>query len=893
MNQIEQNIYYTWRDIEVELLKNKSIWPETWNNIEVYSSEVIIYVYESNRDVESESKEFLSQIFKSYFSKEENEIKIKSTHVTLGIFYEVVDKEHGKKHVAPSPLFKEYLYLNEQNNMEQEVKKLPGAKVVAFHSYKGGVGRTLSLFSVAKEIIEKFQGKKKVLIVDSDIEAPGLTWLSREENPNFQISYMDILSIINSTGYNEEIIGNVSRIIEKSCISFVTRQMEGTHYFLPTYRCDAQIMDVYDNPERVLMGETNKYIIVDYLSQIGKELDVDLVLVDLRAGISEYAAPFLFDPRVSKVLVSSTSYQSAYGTRMVLDQIEKQMSTSADTKIILNMVPEPFDKDARDKVYNVLLKMDSDAKSTEEDVSLSDFITEIPANSSLIHLGDLNQICRQLNIADDFSIEMRKIVSTLLPKDDIEKDEMKDKEQYIVSLHKLASDELTAEGNGISEMLTTKALKAIGTSFKWEIPQIVVLGMKGSGKTYLYKQLLHAKKWNIFIEHLGEQSKLDKDVLIYPFIYTQKKKELNDLIKECTKTCGKEIPFISENIKVQTKIVDVLKEKREEEITESQWDEIWKQLIFEIFQQYFDELEKIDEYLENLNKKVVLIVDGLEDIFFSYDKSTTERAAIRSLCVNLINRLSELEYGNIGIVTFLRKDIAQLSITPNFEQFLNQYYQYELKWSQTDALRLALWLSKRAKSEDGDIFIKTKDGVDVPIENASRTIVEEALHELWGRKMGPDNSKTAVTARWVLASLSDFNGQLQARDIVRFLKYSTVGYQKEEGKNYADRYLMPNRMKHAIQECSKEKYNDVETEIVQLKPIFSKLKSVKNEDKTVPLKEDVLLQLTIEEKKTLMNYGYLKEVDNEYYIPEIIRYALDFNKAKRGGSKIVSLLVQK
>lgn len=33
-------------------------------------------------------------------------------------------------------------------------------------------------------------------------------------------------------------------------------------------------------------------------------------------------------------------------------------------------------------------------------------------------------------------------------------------------------------------------------------------------------------------------------------------------------------------------------------------------------------------------------------------------------------------------------------------------------------------------------------------------------------------------------------------------------------------------------------------------------------------------------------------MDNEYYIPESIRYALEFNKVKRGGSKMVYLLVK-
>lgn len=179
------------------------------------------------------------------------------------------------------------------------------------------------------------------------------------------------------------------------------------------------------------------------------------------------------------------------------------------------------------------------------------------------------------------------------------------------------------------------------------------------------------------------------------------------------------------------------------------------------------------------------------------------------------------------------------------------------------------------------------------LKNASRELIEEALYKLWGMKMGADNSKTAFSARWVLASLSDFKGQLQARDIVRFLNYASELNQKEDGKQYEDRYLTPNKMKNAIKSCSEGKLKEIKSEIKQLGPIFDKLESVKRINKVVPLKQEVVDQLTNEDKITLERYGYFIESDGEYYIPESIRFALDYNKTRRGGSKVVSLLVQK
>ncbi len=43
-------------------------------------------------------------------------------------------------------------------------------KVITFYSFKGGMGRTTTLASVALQLVRK---KKNVMMIDMDIEAPG------------------------------------------------------------------------------------------------------------------------------------------------------------------------------------------------------------------------------------------------------------------------------------------------------------------------------------------------------------------------------------------------------------------------------------------------------------------------------------------------------------------------------------------------------------------------------------------------------------------------------------------------------------------------------------------------------------------------------------------------
>lgn len=66
------------------------------------------------------------------------------------------------------------------------------------------------------------------------------------------------------------------------------------------------------------------------------------------------------------------------------------------------------------------------------------------------------------------------------------------------------------------------------------------------------------------------------------------------------------------------------------------------------------------------------------------------------------NELQRLDYGKIGIVVFARKDMINNAIDTNTEPFRSMYYNYELNWTQTEALRLALWIASKAYPDLAD-----------------------------------------------------------------------------------------------------------------------------------------------------------------------------------------------
>ena len=89
----------------------------------------------------------------------------------LMILYEY---EYSPVTVRTLPLFKKAIYEDSIYPTEQLADL--SCPVFAFHSYKGGVGRTLSLIAFARAWtnLQKNPENSKLLIIDSDLEAPGL-----------------------------------------------------------------------------------------------------------------------------------------------------------------------------------------------------------------------------------------------------------------------------------------------------------------------------------------------------------------------------------------------------------------------------------------------------------------------------------------------------------------------------------------------------------------------------------------------------------------------------------------------------------------------------------------------------------------------------------------------
>jgi len=95
------------------------------------------------------------------------------------------------------------------------------------------------------------------------------------------------------------------------------------------------------------------------------------------------------------------------------------------------------------------------------------------------------------------------------------------------------------------------------------------------------------------------------------------------------------------------------------------WKEFWKHVILQAFQNEYQSLEELEGELNHKCIMVVFLVDGLEEIFQHTISSKNERNAIAALCRDVIDEV-KVAYRNLGLIVFLRKDMARDSFTVNY-----------------------------------------------------------------------------------------------------------------------------------------------------------------------------------------------------------------------------------
>ena len=112
-------------------------------------------------------------------------------------------------------------------------------------------------------------GNSKLLIIDSDLEAPGLTLIQGDLNDS-AFSYLDLLTLIQDNSNVEEIVSTAGNLMGTITLPIETSQQRVEHFFLPTYRYEEQLFDLYASPQTITASRNKEYILGRSTFKTGK-----------------------------------------------------------------------------------------------------------------------------------------------------------------------------------------------------------------------------------------------------------------------------------------------------------------------------------------------------------------------------------------------------------------------------------------------------------------------------------------------------------------------------------------------------------------------------------------------------------------------------------------------
>lgn len=821
-----------------------------------------------------------------------------ASRLSLGIsdsIYEVAYVEGTKptQSIIDYPLWRDQAYLDTTANKVVIEKWSTKPEVVAFHSFKGGVGRTTSLMTYAAGYLnQEARESAKILLVDADLEAPGISfWLADENKPT--VSFIQFLESVHYPPKNiDEVLDFFASELRKTSINVSGASRE--IFVLPAALHISQIMDMQVQPEHLAKNPSNPWHLTDALQQLGSKLGADIVFVDLRAGLSELASPVLFDPRVEHFFVTTVAPQSIAGMEEVLKRFHKFQSRLpedqrrlAKPSVIISLLTAQLKQldvytSAVQKINEAYPAMADDSPD-EDALSPGIELLEVEFQESLMSISNVRQALDLLSASSLYKSAVRWASFKHEPEGAKPSDEAAESTgQEASSLADTCERFQFAERAATDDMLVTDPLRNLAKHFATELPNIVSVGAKGAGKTFTYLQICRTQTWRNFLQKLGQKHATVAGGLIYPLLVSTNVEHASlEVVRAARKECEVKLDFMppTGNKLINTRISTALRN------ADTDWDTLWEQVVIEEFDGSFKNFEDLNLWLQIKDESIVLVIDGIEDLFDSPEDNEVQRNAIKAL-LQLPNRLNQLDRRRIGLVCFVRADYVQAVIRQNLAQYLSRFQPFRLEWTPESFLRLAYWICGKAQIIGADA------------DTAERQTTEQlivSLERLWGKKMGGDGSKEANTARWVFAALCDLNGRLQARDLVRFLKISAKLTVRDRNVFWADRVLAPEAIRKSLPECSNEKVKEAVSEIKVLQQWQDALEEISAEFKKVPFSAGAV-GLSNERLSTLRELGIVYEdVDqmdepNRFYLPEIYRWGLGFQSSAGGRPRVQALL---
>jgi len=323
----------------------------------------------------------------------------------------------------------------------------------------------------------------------------------------------------------------------------------------------------------------------------------------------------------------------------------------------------------------------------------------------------------------------------------------------------------------------------------------------------------------------------------------------------------------------------------------------WIPLVKSYLEKIYTFLDELDCYLENQNRWIMVIYDGLDKLSLSYYQLAPPIRALLSLWLDGWSRWSRIR-GKI----FLRTDLFRGEFLSFPDASKLKAHQIELSWTP---LLLYFLVFKRMANvsetlrkffEEIGALMGNKHPVfgwlPKPEESSFKKIIEEMIGTYMGS--GP---KKGRTYNWIPNHLQDANGVIMPRPMLNLFHFAACG-RLERGieKLRGRRLFLPEDLTGALKEVSEHRIGELLEEFPWLKLVKTHFQGL-----LMPVKRDDLLERlsfavrSHQEERwpsrdpvTIINLlceiGILEErSDGRFNVPDI--YLFGFGMKRRGGPK--------
>jgi tetratricopeptide (TPR) repeat protein len=294
-------------------------------------------------------------------------------------------------------------------------------KTITFYSYKGGVGRTLTLSNIATRLSEL---GKRVCLLDFDLEAPGIPFKFRNNKIEIKSGLIDYIFSYSHNKVIPDKIKDYSITIDPLNLNYLpihlipAGNINTNEYWKKLSMINWSEMFYSENGQGVRF-------ILDLKAKIEKEFSPDVLLIDSRTGITDISGITLKLLADEVVILSSYNDEGLFGSKKIikslLDKTNTLFGKTPGISFILTRLPFRDMSSDKARENTLLTKVKDDLVNylgiSELEISIIHSDRRLEENERQLIGYEYEE--KNVSISNDYLKLFDKLTSDILTKDEL------------------------------------------------------------------------------------------------------------------------------------------------------------------------------------------------------------------------------------------------------------------------------------------------------------------------------------------------------------------------------------------------------------------------------------------------------------------------------------------